>query len=239
MLNFICCDSNKESLITNSIIINKVMFYSNIEYKISSFSDYNIDLKKAINGDGPKIYILALDIPKKCGLDIIREIRKKDFYSQIIVSSTHYELVDKVYRSKLMVMDFISRLDNHDATLEEDINLALESFGKRNLIINNNRNIYEYIDINDILFIKKEKSKNKCYIKTINSSITINDSLVNLEKKLTNLFCKTHRSCIVNIKYITKVDYKKQVIYFNNNDILHNLIAQSKYKKLKRALSKS
>ena len=138
-----------------------------------------------------------------------------------------------------MVLDFVSKLDNHDQSLEEDIELALKALGNRNVLVHTNRNVSEYIDVNDILFILKEKSKNKCIVKTIDNKIIINDSLLNVEKKLTNIFCKIHRSCIVNTKYIKKVDYNEQIIYFINDNKLCNLIAQSKNKKLKKALNES
>ena len=59
----------------------------------------------------------------------------------------------------------------------------------------------------------------------------IRKSIVQLEEELDNDFYKSHRSCLVNINNIIKVDFDNNIIHFKNKEI--NLISRSNRKGLK------
>lgn len=230
MLNFIVCEDNDDYLINNCQIVNTIMMNSNTDYKISRFKGYDSNFKTVINEDGPKVYILDLELPTRSGLDIAREIRETDFYSQIIISSAHDELAPRAFKSRLMILDFISKFDNHNEKLKEAIEFALTTLNKRNVIKIGSKNNVFLIDTNDILYIIKENAEEKCTIKTKTNILTLNSSLLNLENKLQNQMIHTHRSCLINPNLVSKIDYKNEVITFKNGDNIKNMISRN-YKK--------
>lgn len=230
MLKFIICEDNKDFLINDCQVINQAMMMSNTEYKTFKFYEYNSDLKKLINSSGTKIYIIDLELKTRSGLDIVREIREKDFYSQIIISSAHDELENRVFKSKMMIFDFISKYDNHNEKLKETIKLILTILEKRNVIKIGTKTSTILIDTNDILYIMKENIDKKCTIKTKDDKFIISTNLCNIEKKLKKNFIKSHRSCLVNPKHINSIDYKELSITFKNGDKIINVISR-KFKK--------
>ena len=88
MLNFIICDD--ETAITNTVkdIIVKTIFKTSIEYKIHVFHNYDDSFYEIIHSDLiNKIYILDIEVNDKSGLEIAKEIRKRDWDSVIFILS--------------------------------------------------------------------------------------------------------------------------------------------------------
>ena len=115
MINFIVCDNEK--LINENVknIITKAMFKTNIEYKTYLFEEYNKDFDNIIKSKiQNKIYILDIEVGKKSGLDIAKKIREKDWDSIILILSAHYEMEFIAYKSKILLLDFISKFDIYD-----------------------------------------------------------------------------------------------------------------------------
>lgn len=227
MLKFIVCEDNSDFLTNNCQIINQVMIKNNIEYKILRFADYNPELKKVIKQDGPKIYVIDLELPTTSGIDLIREIRKTDFYSQIIISSAHDELSDRVFKGRFMTLDFISKYDNHEFKLKETIEYAISILGKRNVLTLGTKNNLILIDTNDILYILKENKSHRCTIKTKCNEVVTNSSLCTIKKQIKNDFVYSNRCCLINPKHIASMDYKNSVITFKNGECIKNMISRT------------
>lgn len=125
MINFVVCEDNKIILEKNVEIINKTMFNNNINYRIYKFEDYTNDFKNIIYNSDIKIYILDIELNKTSGIDIAREIRKKDLDSIIIISTTYVEYLPLALKNKLMLYDFISKFEDYEENLSKVINNAL------------------------------------------------------------------------------------------------------------------
>ena len=122
MINFIVCDNEK--IINENVknIITKAMFKTNIEYKTYLFEEYNKDFDNIIKSKiQNKIYILDIEVGKKSGLDIAKKIREKDWDSIILILSAHYEMEFIAYKSKILLLDFISKFDIYDKKMYEII----------------------------------------------------------------------------------------------------------------------
>ena len=122
MLNFIICDD--ETAITNTVkdIIVKTIFKTSIEYKIHVFHNYDDSFYEIIHSDLiNKIYILDIEVNDKSGLEIAKEIRKRDWDSVIFILSAHYELEHLAFKSKVLIFDFISKFDLYDKRMKECI----------------------------------------------------------------------------------------------------------------------
>lgn len=126
MINFVVCEDNKIILEKNVEIINKTMFNNNINYRIYKFEDYTNDFKNIIYNSDIKIYILDIELNKTSGIDIAREIRKKDLDSIIIISTAYVEYLPLALKNKLMLYDFISKFEDYEENLSKVINNALD-----------------------------------------------------------------------------------------------------------------
>jgi two-component system LytT family response regulator len=86
---------------------------------------------------------------------------------------------------------------------------------KKDLMIKQN-NQYFFIPLDDIIFIKKADRKSVIY--TINEKIEFNEALTNLEEILDSRFVSSHRSYIINLQYLYKIEVSGQayVAHFKN-----------------------
>lgn len=220
MVNFVVCDDNKDDLKFVSNTIDSVMMKNKMEYKKHLFNDYNNDFEKtAINNKLPnKIYILDIQTQKKSGIDVAREIRKNDVDSIIIFLTSFNELGMIVLNSELMILTFINKMDNRDGRLKSAIEKALKILGAKNVIRFNDHGVIYTIPANDILYITRDTIERKCIIKTDYNDFKVKKSLTELSNTLGENFVETHRSCIVNMSRVRKIDKKKRIITFDNNE---------------------
>lgn len=215
MINFIICDDEKP--ITDSVkkIVTNVMFKNNIDYKIHVFNEYNNDFYKISKSDlENKIYILDIEVGKKSGIDVAKQIRKNDWDSTILILTSHYELEFLAYKSKILLFDFISKFDLYDQKMYDTINFCVNNkLNDNKLVIKANRRI-EQINFSSILYITYDNSSRKTKIVTKNEEYETNESLKEILKKLKGNFVPTHRACIVNLNNVKTIDTKNKVITF-------------------------
>ena len=127
MINFIVCEDNNIILQKNIDIINKTMFKNNNSYRIYPFTKHNNALNDVIREDlGNKIYILDIELENSTGIDIARQIRKNDFDSIIIISTTYVEYLPYTLKNKLMLFDFVSKFDSYEENLYKVIVRAID-----------------------------------------------------------------------------------------------------------------
>lgn len=218
MINFIIYEDEKKFREKYISTILKLMGGLKAAYKIIELEKYdNSILTKIKRTTGKNIYILDIEVPGKSGLDLARDIRNNgDWLSPIIVITTHEQLKNAAYTSKILMLDFISKFYNCEEDLKDTLKIALE-------IINNQESLnFQYngelvqIPYNDILYIEKNVDDLYSSVVTERNRIKIKKSLSTIEEELSkdNRFLRTHRSCIVNINKITKVELRACIIHF-------------------------
>ena len=187
----------------------------NYDYKIVEYSDFTKELKKLIQTPDFKIYVLDIELLNSSGIDIANYIRDFDDTSEIIMCSFHYELEYKVLKSKLKILDFVSKYDNAYVNLT---NLILEVFNKhsRKVLKITDKNTILFIVMKDILYISKEKNTRKCVIKTFNNEYLVNKNLEEIKKELNSGFIQVSRNCIVNQNNVEEYNFKDSKIKFKN-----------------------
>jgi len=127
MINFIVCEDNKIILQKNIDIINKTMFKNNINYILYKFTNYDNTLKELIdNKENDNIFILDIELENTSGIDIARDIRKKDNKSIIIISTTYMEYLPYALKNKLMLFDFVSKFEDYEENLSKVIIKAID-----------------------------------------------------------------------------------------------------------------
>lgn len=230
MLRFIICEDNKQYQEKISVIINKAMMPYNFEYKISKFTEYNEELSKIIkNENEQKVYILDIELPEISGLEIASEIREEDLDSSIIFLTVHPECQNDIFYSRLLAIDFINKDKLWQDRFEETIIYTIRSLDKKRVLsFEFNHNSYR-LPMRKILYIEKIQDNSKCRIvMEDDSSYEINQSISNLVKILGPSFYQSHKSCIVNIEQIKKINYADSTITFNNGKTVYLLSSRNK-----------
>ena len=230
MLNVIICDDNQRDLFKVETIIDKFMKRNKYEYNKHIFKDYNESFMNIIKSKLPfKIYILDIETPSRSGIDVAREIRKKDLESIIIFLTGHDELGRVILQNDLMFLSFVNKFDNIENRLSNILYKAINIIKYKKIIkIEEGNNTYS-IDINDIIYFSKDTFSRKTTIKTDYTEYCVRKSLLDICDLLDDRFIRTHRACIVNKNRISRIDKVNKIIYFDNGystDLLSD-----KYKK--------
>jgi len=166
------------------------------------------------------------------GIDIARKIRQKDWESIIIMVTSHTELGYEALKAQIMLLDFISKYDECTSKLEKVLKKALLKVNSRKVLKFNSEGITFIIHIEDILYVTKDTIDRKSIIKTTKNEIVVNKTLNSIKEILDDRFYESHRSCIINIEKVDKIDWRNSIIYFENGDSI-DMIARDRKKGLK------
>lgn len=233
IMEFVICDDEKRYRTIERKIIDKLLINNDSYYHVTEFEKFDNDFKKLVKTGKSKIYILDIEMKEGLsGLDIAREIRKKDWESVIILVTSHNELGFEALKSQIMLLDFISKYDNCEASLEKAIKRAISQVNNKKTLTFSSDGISYLIHLDDIIYIMKDTVDRKCIIKTVYNEIAVNKTINYILGILDDRFYLTHRSCIVNTEKISKIDWKENVIYFETGDFI-DVIAREKRKGLK------
>jgi len=234
MLRFVVCEDNKDSLSRLCNIVNKVMMPYNFEYKISKFTEYNKEVEEIIKRKyEQKVYILDIELGEISGLEIASEIRENDLESIIIFVTAYNEFKNDIFYSRLLAIDYIPKdrlwMDRFESTME----YTIKAINKRRVLsFEFNYNSYR-VPFDDILYIEKVQDNQKCVINTESGSqFEIISTISELIEKLGPNFFQSHKSCIVNIDKIKKINYADNTITFINNECVY-LLSNRKKKQLR------
>ncbi len=237
-MNFIIYEDEKEYAKKYRNVIHKLLGNSSIDYSFTEINEYNEKSKELLNKvTTNKIYILDIEVPGKNGLELARSIRKGgDWTSPIIIVTSHEEFRTVGYTGKILMLSFISKIDNLEEDLYESLEVALEINLAHKSIKYTNKGEAFHIAHQDILYIEKSLNDNISNIVTKNKTYTIRKTIKELEVELhENIsFVKTHRSCIVNINNIKQVDFANNVIFFDLKQT--DLLSRSHKKTLKERM---
>lgn len=220
MINFILYEENGYYMALYENIIHKFMGSMDDRYKIYKYLEYTSKMCHDIKTmEGQRVYIMEISGKGKSGLDLAKDIRKysNTVNDQIIFITEHTELFTNAQHNKLLMLDFISKYDDIETNLISCLNTIYMYFTKnRSLMLKQDGEIIRVM-YDDILYIAKDNADDYLYIYTTNNKIKCNNSLLDLENDLKDdlRFIRTHRSAIVNVSKITKIDMINNIIYFN------------------------
>ena len=217
MVNFVVVDDNKlhRKRIINTILSG--MMDNKIEFDILEFKDFDKDLIKYIKNDKHNsIYILDLELTNGDGIDIARTIRNEynNWISPIIIITAHSSLYYEVYKQRLQVLDFISKCENIEKNLKENIDICLRMLNVDRVYRYVYKNIEYSINLNDINYIKRDGRGIR--IVTIDNNYFQNISITNVKKLLPSYFVLSTKGILLNKKNISKIDWKDLKVYFKD-----------------------
>jgi two-component system LytT family response regulator len=113
-------------------------------------------------------------------------------------------------------------LDILNTNKKSDSNISIETEGKISRIVVKNNNTVEILPIPEIFYL--EAQDDYIYIFSTKGRFIKKDTLKKYEKSLPEHFVRTHRSYIVNVNYIDKLEH------YNKESYLILLKDQSKVK---------
>lgn len=177
-------------------------------YKVVAIAiDYK-EAKAAIEGFEPNL--ILLDINLNCninGVEIAHIINTKYKIPFIFTSSySDPSTLDRVIATNplnYLVKPYKKEQLYTVLKLAEQKNPVIQK-SNRNAIFIKDRNKYKKIEMKDILWIKADG--NYLEVHAQNGIHLIRATLSNFTDKLNNNFIRTHKSYIVNVDYITKVE---------------------------------
>lgn len=230
MVNIILCDDNKKDLQNIELVVQNFMKKNKIEFDIHLFDDYDKNFYDIVKSKIPfKIYLLDIEAPSRSGIDVAREIRKKDLDSVIIFLTAHDELGNIILKNDLLFLSFINKFDNCERRLCTCLEKAMKLLNKKQILRFMDGNTIYTIKADDILYITKESFERKTVIKTDYTEFKVNVSLAEIRELLDTRFIQTHRSCIINKNRTSKIDKQNKKITFDTSETVD--LVSDKYKK--------
>lgn len=218
LINIAICDDNKEEIEKISTFVSKNIENFNIPFKIIFFNEGQ-DLIEYINYSKNLFDIIFLDIYMKAsnGVDIARKIREFDKECKIIfITSSKDHAVDSY---DVGAIYYILKPINEEK-LSNAIKLAIESLNKANkqVIIKNKKGTYK-ISYKDILYAESKARIVNIYLQS-GEVFSFYSKLEDFYQSLKDeRFLKCHKSFMVNMDYITKIE--NTYIFIGNNINIH------------------
>jgi len=189
------------------------------KYLIVSICEEAESAKKAIIEHNPDLVFLDIEMPKKNGFELLKELKSIKF--EIIFTTSHPDYA--INAIKADALDYLIKpinlvdLDNALRRFENKKTLQNKKETKSIITKTGNELIkkiafstdtgYEFINLNSILYC--EANSNYCRIFCDDGrEILLAKTLKNIEEQLlsSNLFHRIHKSYLVNLNYIQRLN---------------------------------
>lgn len=232
MINFVICEDENILLKKYCIEIEKFMMNYDIDYKIHTYNGYTKEWKNyAQTDDGFKVYLLDIKTNEGSGLDAARRIREEydDWRSMIIIISSYSEYRYEALGKRLMLVDFINKLDKCEAKLREALLICIKHYSSRPKVLRYTyKNVAYSIELKHILYIEREPDSKVCKIVTICGNYKIQGTIKSVLKNLDKNFFKSCRGTIINSQQILCYDKRQNKIKFKNGTEIDSISREHK-----------
>lgn len=235
MFNVLICDDDiytvrvLKKVIEENEEINEIFLAFNGEEAVEIVKNNNINLA-----------FMDVDMPLMDGLEASKIMLSIDEDLKIVFITAYRDYACDSYEVK--ALDYILKpidFSRVKSNMERIIALTTEAKQENTLISNDlliikEKQGYNLINMSEINYIEKEH--NQLVVNVMDKKYYTNVTLSEMEKKLTSNFLRTHKSYIVNLKNIQRIEPYGDtsfIIYFKNTDELSNaLITKEKMKLL-------
>jgi two-component system, LytTR family, response regulator len=181
------------------------------EYKVVGEATTGNELIELVESVRPDIVLVDIHMPGINGVEAAKICKQKHPSLQVIfttgsdefaVDAFNLSAVDYIVKPIEKVRLFIA-LEKAKQSIHLQESKEAKSFYKNKLAIKSNQN-YLYLSMDDILYIEKEGRKT--ILHTENDRFETMESLQDMEERLPGYFYKTHRSYLVNLRKIVKIE---------------------------------
>jgi two-component system, LytTR family, response regulator LytT len=132
-------------------------------------------------------------------------------------SDSHYESSKRLKHSALIIKPF------HALTLKSTVDLLFEHYtepqklSELGLWVRGKQNIKIWIEEEKILWVHSDG--NYCFIQTEGAKYSVKDTLTHVESLLSASFMQIHRTYLVNVQHIQKVELTRHQLFVNKQDL--------------------
>lgn len=223
MVNFILCDDNPTVLEKVQKMLEILFIKHNYEAELSFSSTKPEEILDYIQNHPITVALLDIDLKSDIsGLELAEKIRDKNKNIYLVFTTGHLEYGLIAYKYK--TFDYLpkpltlERLEDTLIRLFEDISYCPKSFIK----IDGKNTILREEDIN---YIMKDGMKSVFY--TDDKEFEVYNSFNHLENTLPSNFVRCHKSYIVNMNKISRIQSNNNLIVFDQK---HQCYIGPKYK---------
>ncbi len=220
------------------------------DFEVVGESDNLTDAVTLFTKTKPEVVFMDIEIHGASGLDCAKIIADLEPKTKIIFATAHSEYMSdafEVYAFDYLVKPF--NVDRVNQTLnriksisepakEENLDkLVRYERGLNKLLVKGKESI-SFVDVNDIILVQRENNSTVIYTKQ--ESFATSANLSDIEVKLdTDQFMRCHKSYIINISQIKKIEpYGRWTYIIIFKDIQKDaLMTVDKYEELKKRFS--
>ena len=176
----------------------------------------------------PGVYILDIDLQHEIdGIVLASKIRAHDAYGAIVFVTTHAELSYLTFQHKVEAMDYIVKDDtqNQSKRVQECIELAYQRYldgdspQKRRYQVRIGTQTH-YVPFDEIIFFESHATTpGKLILRAKSDRFEFYDSL-NEVSEISPEFFRCHKSYVVNLRNIKRIDTRKMEVEMVNGSIV-------------------
>lgn len=230
MYNFIICEDNPN---TGHIIRGCITDYTALKNLDCRVVLYQNHFERAVDfaQDNPaqvNVYFLDIVLNQEhlSGFTLARQIRRKDMMAYLVFISSHPEFSLKILQYKIRALDYIYKHDdNFQKRITDCIDVVVDETSRRENVEDYRQitlksgNSIHTVRLNNILYIETRPGSRFLYcILKDGSVIEFHDTMKNVMKNLDNRFFQCHRSYIINVRQIKKLESDKHYYSVTMND---------------------
>lgn len=170
------------------------------------------------------IFFLDIDLQHKMnGMELAQKIREYQPRCWIIFVTTHSEMSYLTFQYKVEALDYIVK-DERDA-LKTRIHQCLlhvlqrekegeERKSKKKFLVQAGGRIVSLL-YDEILYFENSQTKNKMYVYTMKKCMEFQGNMKKIEEEVDERFYRCHRSFLVNLHCIERIDSKENIVYLS------------------------
>lgn len=227
-----CCDDEKQQLELYKTMFTNIEMRQDIKLNVEYFLSGNFMLERFQSEKNPfDLVYLDMDMDEKSGLDLAKEIRQNYHSDCLILFLTNYP---KYMQNSFDVRAFQYMIKPVQFDeFEKKFNAArkyLEKDDKNRVVLKIDEDNVVFFT-NEIYYIEKEKSSKQFLVYLEDKCVVAKGVLSAIENQLLEQhFMQTHRSYLVNMKHIRRIQ-KNDLVLSNGNLVP---ISRRKEKELKQ-----
>lgn len=227
-----CCDDEKQQLELYKTMFTNIEMRQDIKLNVEYFLSGNFMLERFQSEKNPfDLVYLDMDMDEKSGLDLAKEIRQNYHSDCLILFLTNYP---KYMQNSFDVRAFQYMIKPVQFDeFEKKFNAArkyLEKDDKNRVVLKIDEDNVVFFT-NEIYYIEKEKSSKQFLVYLEDKCVVAKRVLSAIENQLLEQhFMRTHRSYLVNMKHIRRIQ-KNDLVLSNGNLVP---ISRRKEKELKQ-----
>lgn len=172
-----------------------------------------------------QLYFLDIEIgdEDRRGLELAADIRQKDPNAVIVFVTTHSEFAPISFKYKVSALDFIDKAVDKQQfrdQIEECIRYTYEMMSSReseDMFLFETPQTRLKLPYKDILYFATATTPHKVCLWTQTERLEFYCNLSEIQAVAPKLFL-CHRSYLVNLDKVVRIDKSKQLLYFDNGD---------------------